>query len=125
MPRSHAARAGLGLATVLAVLLCCALSASAHGHERLEPEKAKPNEKGVTRYTLAVTAGTANPDCARSRPVILINGKFQPTLEVASGDRLEVRLPCMHDVSCMQRCIASACAACRTPAWGLRLPQIL
>lgn len=89
MPRPHAAWAGLAFAVALAVLLFCAPPASV---EALVPEKAKPNEKGVTRYTLTVTADTANPDCARSRHVILVSGKFQPTLEVASGDRLEVRL---------------------------------
>lgn len=54
------------------------------------PLHPSPNP-GVTRYTLDVSVGPANPDCGSKREVILVNGLFQPTLEVAQGDRLEVR----------------------------------
>ncbi|KIY92885.1 Laccase-4 [Monoraphidium neglectum] len=54
---------------------------------RLVPEAAPA---GVWRYTLRVTAGVVAPDCGGTRKALLINNMFQPTMEVASGDTLEV-----------------------------------
>ncbi|KAI8468179.1 MAG: Cupredoxin [Monoraphidium minutum] len=95
---ARAARAARGAAA--AALLLLALSAAAApraaaaaaaappGSPRLVPDKAAP--KGVWRYKLSVTAGSGAPDCGAKRPLLLINGMFQPTIEVASGDTLEV-----------------------------------
>lgn len=83
MSALHARVAALLLA---AVLVHGAVTAAA-GPVLLTPEKAP---KGVTRYTLTVTTGEMAPDCGRTRPVFLINGIFQPTIEVAQGDTLEV-----------------------------------
>jgi len=43
----------------------------------------------VTEYTWHVTLSSQAPDCFQ-RNVILVNGSFQPTLEVAQGDFLKV-----------------------------------
>ncbi len=43
------------------------------------------------RYKFNITTGYANPDCELKRKVLLVNGLFQPTIEVAEGDRMEVR----------------------------------
>lgn len=42
------------------------------------------------RYTLDVTVAERAPDCV-SRKVLLVNGEFQPTLELTQGDWVEVR----------------------------------
>jgi hypothetical protein len=44
---------------------------------------------GIIKYTLDVQPGQLAPDCF-SRPVILVNGHFQPTIRVTQGDLLEV-----------------------------------
>jgi FtsP/CotA-like multicopper oxidase with cupredoxin domain len=47
-----------------------------------------PNQKpGVRKYIMDVRVGTAAPDCV-SRPVILVNGQFQPTITVKQGETL-------------------------------------
>ncbi len=43
----------------------------------------------VTEYTWHVTLSSQAPDCFQ-RNVILVNGSFQPTLEVVQGDFLQV-----------------------------------
>ncbi len=43
----------------------------------------------VTEYTWHVTLSSQAPDCFQ-RNVILVNGSFQPTLEVVQGDFLKV-----------------------------------
>lgn len=72
----------------VALLLCCARFAAA-GLPLLTPDQPKGKDN-VTRYTMTVTLGSANPDCARKRAVILINKLFTPTIEVAQGDKLEI-----------------------------------
>lgn len=43
----------------------------------------------VTEYTWQVTLSSQAPDCFQ-RNVLLVNGSFQPTLEVVQGDFLKV-----------------------------------
>ena len=43
----------------------------------------------VTEYTWHVTLSSQAPDCFQ-RNVLLVNGSFQPTLEVVQGDFLKV-----------------------------------
>jgi len=43
----------------------------------------------VAEYTWHVTLSSQAPDCFQ-RNVILVNGSFQPTLEVVQGDLLKV-----------------------------------
>jgi len=51
-----------------------------------------PNQKsGVRKYVMDVRVGTGAPDCV-SRPVILVNGLFQPTITVKQGEILEVKV---------------------------------
>ncbi|KAI8468177.1 MAG: Cupredoxin [Monoraphidium minutum] len=96
--RVHAAAAG-ALAVVLLILAASvptpaeaaashALDAAPGGSPLLLAEKAAPSR--VWRYRLRVTAGRGAPDCGGKRRLLLVNGAFQPTLEVASGDTLEV-----------------------------------
>lgn len=42
-------------------------------------------------YTWRITVSNRSQDCY-TRPVLLVNGAFQPTLEVTAGQQLEVRL---------------------------------
>ena len=44
----------------------------------------------VRHYEMHISLGKGSPDCF-SRNVILINGLFQPTIEVHANDTLEVR----------------------------------
>lgn len=46
----------------------------------------------VKEYTWHVTVDSQAPDCFQ-RDVILINGDFQPTVEVVQGDFLKVGFP--------------------------------
>jgi len=49
----------------------------------------------VTEYTWHVTLSSQAPDCFQ-RNVILVNGSFQPTLEVVQGDFLKVCCKCQR-----------------------------
>lgn len=77
----------LSVALAVACARACLSMSLGAGPQLLTPDT---SVAGTTKYTFTVTAGTAAPDCARSRPVFLVNGVFQPAIEVAQGDRLEV-----------------------------------
>lgn len=55
----------------------------------LQEAMAPSGAADVSDYTWHVTVGSRAPDCFQ-RDVILVNGDFQPTLEVKQGDFLKV-----------------------------------
>lgn len=73
----------------VACIISCMSCVNASQRKVLQQAK-QAQTRRTTKYTLNVTTGSASPDCF-TRRVILINGKFMPTLEVAQGDWLEVR----------------------------------
>lgn len=81
--RRACARATAALLALAALLP----AASAADPRRLVPVQ---SGKGVTKYVLDVTVGTVNTDCTQGREAYLINGMFQPIMEVHEGDKLEV-----------------------------------
>eukprot|EP00877_Chromochloris_zofingiensis_P002265 jgi/Chrzof1/12039/Cz06g19030.t1 len=74
----------------VACIISCMSCVNASQRKVLQQAK-QAQTRRTTKYTLNVTTGSASPDCF-TRRVILINGKFMPTLEVAQGDWLEVKV---------------------------------
>jgi hypothetical protein len=48
------------------------------------------DDDGTVRFNLSITVVQGSPACGPERPVILINGLFQPTLHARSNDTIEV-----------------------------------
>ena len=71
--------------SLLAILARCVQARRAVLQEATAPSAAAD----VSEYTWHVTVGNHAPDCFQ-RDVILVNGNFQPTLEVNQGDFLKV-----------------------------------
>jgi hypothetical protein len=71
---------------------------------------------GTTYYELRVTTAVAAPDCYQKN-VVLVNGQFQPSLEVKQGDTLVVR-GCRLDASALQCCSATRARAWRSASPG-------
>lgn len=69
--------------SLLAILTRCAQA------RRAVLQEAPSAAADVSEYTWHVTVGSRAPDCFQ-RDVILVNGDFQPTLEVNQGDFLKV-----------------------------------
>ena len=82
--------------TTLVILSALALfgGAACAGRTMLQQAAAPAASSGaVTEVTWHVTVGSKAPDCFQ-RDVLLVNGTFQPTLEVTQGDFLKVRSIC-------------------------------
>jgi len=68
---------------------------TASGPQQSSTARSSSNPAGSSpgnprRYTLDVTVAERAPDCV-SRKVLLVNGEFQPTLQLTQGDWVEVR----------------------------------
>lgn len=79
----------LMLVASLAFAGTCVLATEAAHGRKLHGAKVGTKEN-PRKYTLNVKAGNSAPDCV-SRRVILVNGKFQPALEMTQGEWVEVR----------------------------------
>ena len=77
---------------ILAILASALLRSGAHAARAVLQDAALPAASlaAVTEYTWHVTVSSQAPDCFQ-RDVLLVNGTFQPTLEVVQGDFLKVK----------------------------------
>ncbi len=51
---------------------------------------------GVAAFTLRISVSPGSPACGPVRPVILVNGLFQPTLYANVNDTIKVGTPSVH-----------------------------
>ena len=81
----------VALPAILAILACTLSRSGASAARSVLQDAGAPaaSVAAVTEYTWHVTVSSQAPDCFQ-RDVLLVNGTFQPTLEVVQGDFLKV-----------------------------------
>jgi hypothetical protein len=110
----HVLVAALAALSLAAAATAAAAPAASLSPPRLAPEKAPP---GVWRYRMVVTAGAGAPDCGAARPLILISGLFQPTIEARAGACVRVLIACVVCMCvCVCVCVVHVCARVRASA---------